>query len=148
MGSFISSALCTVVATTYPVYASFKAIESDHKDDDTAWLIYWVIYSLFALAESILDTFIFWIPFYYEMKLAFLVALQFPQLRLPLTIYNVYVRPFLKQNEKKIDSAVSEATEKLTEQAQKKFHEVATTAGPKLISAVLNAQATTANKDN
>jgi len=131
----MSSFLCTILATTYPVYASFKAIESDAKDDDTMWLIYWVIYSVFALFEAVLDMFVFWIPFYYEAKLLCLLLLQFPQLKLSLTIYNSYVRPFLKQREQKIDSMVADATVQLNG----KLHEVATTAGPKFISAVLNA---------
>jgi len=106
-----------------------------NKDDDTSWLIYWVIYSVFALLEAVLDIFVFWIPFYYEAKLICLLALQFPQLKLPLTIYNAYVRPFLKQREQKIDNLVSEASLEMN----KKLHEVATTAGPKIVSAVLNA---------
>jgi len=95
------------------MYSSFKAIETPGKDDDTQWLIYWVIYSIFSMAESITDIFVFWFPFYYEMKLVVLILLQIPQLKLPMTLYQSYVRPFLKANETKIDTLVDETNQEL-----------------------------------
>ena len=45
-----------------------KAIESHNKEDDTKWLTYWVVYSAFALLEFFTDIFLFWIPFYWFLK--------------------------------------------------------------------------------
>lgn len=45
-----------------------KAIESPSKDDDTVWLTYWVVYSLFGLAEFFSDLLLSWFPFYYVGK--------------------------------------------------------------------------------
>jgi len=45
-----------------------KAIESANKDDDTQWLIYWVVYSVFALVELFTDIFFSWVPFYWFFK--------------------------------------------------------------------------------
>jgi TB2/DP1, HVA22 family len=45
-----------------------KAIESKEKDDDTKWLTYWVVYSFFSLVEFFTDIFLFWIPFYWFLK--------------------------------------------------------------------------------
>lgn len=50
-----------------------KAIESKQKDDDTKWLTYWVVYSAFSLVEFFTDIFLFWIPFYWLLKVSFLV---------------------------------------------------------------------------
>jgi len=47
---------------------SVKAIESANKDDDTQWLTYWVVYSVFALAEFFTDIFLSWIPLYWFLK--------------------------------------------------------------------------------
>jgi len=74
------------------------------------------VFSVFALFESLADEFVFWVPFYYELKLLILIALQIPQLQLASTLYTVYLRPILKRNEAKIDSAIGEASE-FTEKA-------------------------------
>lgn len=60
MGGYISAMLCNIITLPYPIYASFKAIESDDKTDDTQWLTYWVVYSTFSVIESFTDALIFW----------------------------------------------------------------------------------------
>jgi hypothetical protein len=91
---------------------------------------------VFSIVESFTDVFVFWVPFYYELKLALLLALQFPQLKLAATLYSTYVRPFLKQNEKKIDSMVDEAKDSLKHKAS----EVITNSGPQLVTGLITAQ--------
>jgi len=49
---------------------SVKAIESINKDDDTKWLTYWVVYSVFSLAEFFTDILLFWIPLYWFLKVS------------------------------------------------------------------------------
>lgn len=45
-----------------------KAVESPSKEDDTVWLTYWVVYSLFGLVEFFSDLLLSWFPFYYVGK--------------------------------------------------------------------------------
>jgi len=47
-----------------------KAIESSNKDDDTVWLTYWVVYSVFALVEMVTDILLSWIPLYWFFKVS------------------------------------------------------------------------------
>ncbi|KAK1342945.1 hypothetical protein QTO34_015713 [Cnephaeus nilssonii] len=61
--------LCNLIGFVYPAYASIKAIESPSKEDDTVWLTYWVVYSLFGLAEFFSDLLLSWFPFYYVGKI-------------------------------------------------------------------------------
>ena len=49
------------------------AIESKTKGDDTQWLVYWVIFAIFSIMEVFVDLVLYWIPFYYAFKLAFLL---------------------------------------------------------------------------
>jgi len=133
MGSYISSALCTVVGFAYPTYASFKAIESDGTDDDTQWLTYWVIYSIFGVIESFTDRILFWFPFYYEAKLGMIILLQVPGLNLATQLYKNLVRPFLHKHEKEFDAAIDEAST----MAKQKVGEFARTAGPTLVTKVV-----------
>ena len=45
-----------------------KAIESVNKDDDTQWLTYWVVFSVFSVAEFFTDLLLSWIPLYFFLK--------------------------------------------------------------------------------
>lgn len=48
----------------------FKVVEFINKDDDTVWLIYWVVYSFFVFLEFFIDIFLFWISFYWFLKVS------------------------------------------------------------------------------
>eukprot|EP01125_Pyxidicula_operculata_P021652 TRINITY_DN8472_c0_g1_i1.p1 TRINITY_DN8472_c0_g1~~TRINITY_DN8472_c0_g1_i1.p1 ORF type:complete len:121 (+),score=27.80 TRINITY_DN8472_c0_g1_i1:44-406(+) len=93
-------------------YQSFKAVESDNKEDDTQWLTFWLIYSFIQFAEYFSDTLLFWIPFYNELKLGLFVFLGL--FRGSALLYNSFFRDVLKQNEAKIDKNLEKITNKVT----------------------------------
>lgn len=47
-----------------------KAVESVSKDDDTQWLIYWIVYSVFTVVEYFSDFLFSWFPFYFLAKVS------------------------------------------------------------------------------
>ena len=67
------ASLSSLVGFVYPAYKSFQAIESKTKGDDTQWLVYWVIFAIFSIMEVFVNLVLYWIPFYYAFKLAFLL---------------------------------------------------------------------------
>lgn len=90
----------------YPAYASFKAIESHDKDDDTQWLTYWVVYAFFCIMEAFSDTILSWLPFYYVFKFAFLLWAQWPGVNGAGTVYRDILRPFLKDRQDFVDKTL------------------------------------------
>jgi len=102
--------LCNFIGFLYPAYASIKAVESREKDDDTKWLTYWVVYSIFHLMEFFTDLFFYWIPLYWFMKCVFLVYCFAPVANNgSVTIYYKIIRPFILRYETKIDAGINKA---------------------------------------
>jgi receptor expression-enhancing protein 5/6 len=91
--------LCNLIGFFYPVYASIKAVETDNKEDDTRWLIYWIIYAFFNIIETFSDVILYWFPFYFALKAGFLVWLMLPNHMGAKVIYDKAIRPFVKKHE-------------------------------------------------
>ncbi|XP_067940594.1 receptor expression-enhancing protein 5-like [Watersipora subatra] len=106
---FGAQILCNFIGFLYPGYASFKAIESHDKSDDTQWLIYWVVYGTFALVELGTDIFLFWIPFYWFFKCAFLIWCMVPNSWNGSSfVYYKFIRPFILRYEDQIESRLDQ----------------------------------------
>lgn len=104
----VSRPLSVICGFVYPAYCSFKALETqDTTEDDKQWLMYWTIFGLFTFCEFFLDWFFFLLPFYYELKLAFILWLQLPQFRGAKYLYLAYIKPILTENESFIDSQIN-----------------------------------------
>ncbi|ETW20487.1 hypothetical protein PFFVO_00540 [Plasmodium falciparum Vietnam Oak-Knoll (FVO)] len=106
--------ICNVVGFAYPAYQSFKAVESQSRDETKLWLTYWVVFSLFFFIEYLIDIILFWVPFYYLIKLLFLLYLYMPQVRGAVMVYNYIIRPILLKHEKMIDDTVQKISQTAT----------------------------------
>lgn len=93
----------------YPAFKTFEAIESKVRAEDTQWLIYWVVYAFFSIMEVFIDFLLYWIPFFYAFKLAFLLWAMLPQTKGAKFLYDSFLKDFLKKNESKIDAVLADA---------------------------------------
>ncbi|NXT11016.1 REEP4 protein, partial [Prunella fulvescens] len=64
------------------------------------WMMYWIVFALFMTAETFTDLLISWLPFYYEVKMAFVIWLLSPYTRGGSLLYRPFVHPTLGPREK------------------------------------------------
>merc|ERR1711971_367935 len=138
-----AGSLCNIIGFIYPTFMSLEAIENKVRGDDTQWLIYWVVYAFFSTIEVFTGFLLYWIPFYFAFKLAFLLWAMLPQTKGAKFLYDSFLKDFLKKNESKIDAALNDAKRSASTVASEV---VAATA--EVSSAALSAAAEQVSKGN
>ena len=67
-------------------------------------MTYWIVFAVFTISEEISDLLLsFWLPLYYECKIALLVWLLSPATRGSTLIYRQVIHPALISREEDID---------------------------------------------
>lgn len=100
------------VGILLPAHFSFKALQTDAKDDDKEWLTYWTVFSLFVLFELFFGFLTVYIPFYFFLKMAFLIWLFLPIFQGAAVIYDRFLYQFFKSVEKDVDETINKVTKK------------------------------------
>ena len=95
-----------LVGVTLPAYWSIKAIESQEYGDDKQWLTYWAIYGIFTLLDHFANFILRIFPFYFVIKIIFLIWCFMPNTMGALFIYNKLVGPYFRKYEEKIDKKI------------------------------------------
>mmetsp|Transcript_15126 Transcript_15126/g.13664 ORF Transcript_15126/g.13664 Transcript_15126/m.13664 type:complete len:170 (-) Transcript_15126:204-713(-) len=108
-----ANTITNLVGFIYPLYATIISIETTEKNDDTEWLIYWVVYGFLGVIEGFVEILLYWIPFYYPLKLTLLLWLQLPQFGGSKIVYKSFVLPNFKKAEDKIDEALNKVAKSL-----------------------------------
>eukprot|EP00656_Telonema_subtile_P032957 TRINITY_DN362_c0_g1_i2.p1 TRINITY_DN362_c0_g1~~TRINITY_DN362_c0_g1_i2.p1 ORF type:complete len:172 (+),score=70.35 TRINITY_DN362_c0_g1_i2:302-817(+) len=106
---FGAGVLAMLVGFVYPAFSSFKALEANCAERQRFWLVYWVVYSCFCTVECFLEPLMYFVPFYYPIKLAFLVWLFFPQTKGAETIYNSVLKDMIKPYVEALDDGLDAA---------------------------------------
>jgi len=95
------------LGTLYPAYASYKAVRTKNVKEYVKWMMYWIVFALFTSIETFSDFFLsFWFPFYYEIKICFLIWLLSPATKGSSLLYRKFVHPQLLSREQKIDEMI------------------------------------------
>lgn len=106
--------IVTVLGFAYPAYQSVKAVESETKEDDTQWLIYWVVFGVFNIVEFFSDILLSWFPLYFLVKLIFLCWCMAPvSWNGANTLYHKVIKPFVLRHQSQIDKALDKVGEKV-----------------------------------
>jgi len=100
---FLSQTISYLVGYVHPAWMSFKAIERKSADESRQWLTYWAVFSSITFLEMFGDIFLFWIPFYYILKVVFVLWLSLPQFRGAEFLYEQFIRRFLLEYGDKFD---------------------------------------------
>lgn len=69
-------------------------------------MMYWIVFALFTTLETFLDIFFSWFPFYYEIKILFILWVLSPATRGSSLLYKNVVHPMLISREKEIDELI------------------------------------------
>lgn len=112
----VSWMICRLVVLVfgmlYPAYASYKAVKTKNIREYVRWMMYWIVFALFMAVEAFSDIFISWFPFYYEIKMAFVLWLLSPHTKGASLLYRKFVHPALSRHEKEIDTYIVQAKER------------------------------------
>jgi len=121
--------IVSLIGFLYPAYASVRAIQSKNKEDDTKWLIYWVVYGGFVVLEILGDLLLNWFPMYFLFKCSFLVWCMSPiKYNGSMVIYYRCIEPVVQNHGDEIGNVIKGASKKageLLNEAESKAREVA-----------------------
>uniref|UniRef100_A0A224YZP4 Receptor expression-enhancing protein n=1 Tax=Rhipicephalus zambeziensis TaxID=60191 RepID=A0A224YZP4_9ACAR len=112
ISTVISRLIILLFGVLYPAYASYKAVKNKDVRSHLQWMMYWIVFALFTCIETFSDIFIsFWMPFYYELKILFVLWLLSPATKGSSLLYRRFVHPQLVQREQDIDELIEKAKE-------------------------------------
>ena len=102
------SYITNIIGVAYPAFMSFIALESEGTEDDKQWLTYWVCFGAFNIIDQFAGIILQFIPFYYFLKLGFLVYLFHPSTMGATTVYNNFILPNVQKYEGRVKQLVDE----------------------------------------
>jgi len=111
ISAILSRIVILGLGTLYPAYASYKAVKTKNVKEYVKWMMYWIVFALFTFIETLADTLVSWLPFYYELKIVFVLWLLSPATNGSSILYRKFVHPQLSKREKEIDSCIAKASE-------------------------------------
>ena len=120
--NIFDSVITNLVGTLYPVFWTIKSIDNDQTEEQKYWLTYWAVFGSFVLIDMFSPIIVKIIPFYFVIKIVFLIMLFMPGSSLGPLVYNILIKRILGKYEDKLDDAVSKMDDILQQNNKKKIN--------------------------
>ena len=95
--------ITNLVGTIYPSFWTIKAIESKNKNDIKKWLTYWIVFGVFIIIDFFNIIIVKIFPYYFLMKIMFLIWLFMPGSNGCTVVYQLFVKKIFNTFEDSID---------------------------------------------
>ncbi|CDO94386.1 unnamed protein product [Kluyveromyces dobzhanskii CBS 2104] len=89
----VGEILSNLVGFCIPTYYSLKALKTTSSTDDTQLLTYWIVFSFLSVIEFWSKAILYWVPFYWFFKTAFLLYIAVPSFGGAQLIYSRLISP-------------------------------------------------------
>ena len=99
LGSLITNSILFI----YPAYKTYKAIESEEKEDDKKLMTYWLAFGLIYSLDTVFRYLLSFIPLYHIVRFSILAFLFFNDFTGSLHLYQFFLQPALEKLCSKVD---------------------------------------------
>ena len=104
--NILDSIITNLVGTLYPLFWTIKSLEQNSIEEQKKWLTYWVVFGAFIIVDMGSPVIVKFIPFYFVLKILFLMWLFMPGSNGCTIVYYLIVKKIFGYYEDKIDSYV------------------------------------------
>ena len=104
--NIFDSIITNLVGTLYPAFWTIKSLEQNIIEEQKKWLTYWVVFGFFIIVDMSSPVIMKFIPFYFVLKILFLIWLFMPGSSGCTIVYYLFVKKIFRYYEDRIESYV------------------------------------------
>ena len=93
--NIFGTVITNIIGTLYPAFWTIKSIEEENLDEQKKWLTYWAVFGFFIIIDMFSPIIMKVLPFYFILKILFLILMFIPELGFYKLIYNLIANHIL-----------------------------------------------------
>ena len=101
--NIFDSIITNLVGTLYPAFWTIKSLEQNSVEEQKKWLTYWVVFGSFIIVDMSSPVIVKFIPFYFVLKILFLIWLFMPGSSGCTIVYYLVVKKIFRYYEDSIE---------------------------------------------
>ena len=101
--NIFDSIITNLVGTLYPAFWTIKSLEQNSVEEQKKWLTYWVVFGSFIIVDMSSPVIVKFIPFYFVLKILFLIWLFMPGSSGCTIVYYLVVKKIFRYYEDTIE---------------------------------------------